>query len=249
MHCKLNNCHIPPPCPPSEKGGTLILKHFIQAKTYSNLLNSIINIMQIRIENLGKRFNREWIFKNLSYTFETGHSYTFVGPNGSGKSTILQVISGIMPATDGQITYELEGENLEIDKWYKQQVIAAPYLELIEEFTLEELLNFHAGFKPFKKGITIERIIEKLDLKASTYKIIKNFSSGMKQRLKLALAFYADVPLVMLDEPTANLDAFWSDWYKEEVQNIGANQILLICSNIKFEYDFCKNIIDLGRYK
>lgn len=205
--------------------------------------------MQIIIDGLGKRFNREWIFRNVTLELNVGNTYTFVGPNGSGKSTLLQVISGVMPLTEGKITYQLAQKALDEDDWYRQIVLAAPYLELIEEFSLVELLNFHAGFKPFKAGITHEDILQRLELDTSKDKAIKYFSSGMKQRLKLALAFYSDVPVVMLDEPTSNLDAKWSAWYREEVQRLASNQLVLLCSNVPAEYDFCDKIINVGDYK
>lgn len=205
--------------------------------------------MQIIIDGLGKRFNREWIFRNFTLELNAGNSYTFVGPNGSGKSTLLQVISGVMPLTEGKITYLLAQKVLDEDDWYRQIVLAAPYLELIEEFSLIELLNFHAGFKPFKAGITHDEILQRLELDTSKDKAIKYFSSGMKQRLKLALAFYSDVPVVMLDEPTSNLDAKWSAWYREEVQRLASDQLVLLCSNVPAEYDFCDKIINVGDYK
>jgi ABC-type multidrug transport system ATPase subunit len=205
--------------------------------------------MQLLIDQLGKRFNREWIFKNFSAKLQAGQSYTFVGPNGSGKSTLLHVISGVMPSTEGKIVYQSGNQTIDEDKWYKQLVIAAPYLELIEEFTLLELLDFHTGFKPFKEGISNNELIERIELEGSKNKAIKYFSSGMKQRLKLGLAFYSNVAIVMLDEPTSNLDAKWTTWYREEVQRLSPDQILLICSNVPAEYDFCDTIINVSDFK
>jgi len=157
---------------------------------------------------------------------------------------------GAMPHTEGTILYQKnESEVLEIDRWYQHLVLAAPYLELIEEFTLSELLDFHQSFKPFKKGISKTIFFENLELQSAHNKPIKYFSSGMKQRLKLGLALYSDVPVVLLDEPTANLDARWSAWYKEQVPHLEAGQLLIICSNIPSEYDFCSNVVDLKIYK
>ena len=206
--------------------------------------------MQITLQNLGKRFNREWIFRNVNLTLGAGESYVFVGPNGSGKSTILQVLMGAMPHTEGTILYKKnESEIIEIDVWYQHLALAAPYLELIEEFTLNELLDFHQNFKPFKRGISKTVFFENLELQPAQNKPVKYFSSGMKQRLKLGLALYSDVPVVLLDEPTANLDARWSAWYKEQVQHLAASQLLIICSNVPAEYDFCSNVISLENYK
>jgi ABC-2 type transport system ATP-binding protein len=207
--------------------------------------------LQITLQHLGKRFNREWIFKNVNLTLLSGQSYVFVGPNGSGKSTLLQVLMGAMPQTEGAILYQSNAAAppLDLDHWYKQVVLAAPYLELIEELTLNELLTFHQNFKPFKSGITQADLLKNLALETAQYKPIKYFSSGMKQRVKLGLAFCSDVPIVLLDEPTSNLDAYWAGWYKTQVQALEASQLLIICSNVPAEYDFCDNVLNLMDYK
>jgi ABC-2 type transport system ATP-binding protein len=203
----------------------------------------------IHLKNLGKKFNREWIFRNLNLDLESGQRYAFVGRNGSGKSTLLQVLSGVVPLTEGKIEYKsTDNQEIEIDNWYKHIVIAAPYLELIEEFTPIELLEFHVGFKSLKDSISVAQIISNLELESSQNKAIKYFSSGMKQRLKLALAFYSDVSIVMLDEPTSNLDAYWTAWYSDEVQKLSTSQIVLIASNVPDEYSFCEKIFNLSHH-
>ena len=205
--------------------------------------------MTIQLENLGKKFRREWIFRNVNLTFEAGNNYTFVGPNGSGKSTLLQVLVGVMPQTEGKIAYLLDNQVIEIDDIYKKIVVAAPYLELIEEFTLLESVEFHQKFKPFKDEITPSQLIDLLQLSPHKDKTIKNFSSGMKQRLKLGLAFYSEVPIILLDEPTSNLDAQGVAWYLEQIEQHTADRLLIICSNQPAEYTFCKNIIDVRDLK
>jgi ABC-type multidrug transport system ATPase subunit len=205
--------------------------------------------MTIQLENLGKKFRKEWIFRNVNLTFEAGQNYTFVGPNGSGKSTLLQVLMGIMPHTEGKISYSSDNQAVEIDNIYKKIVIAAPYLELIEEFTLLESVEFHQKFKPFKDKITPIQLIELLQLSQHKDKTIKNFSSGMKQRLKLGLAFYSEAPIILLDEPTSNLDAQGTAWYLEQIEKHTAHRLLIICSNQPNEYAFCKNIVDIRDYK
>ena len=145
--------------------------------------------MQINIAQLGKKYRREWIVRRVDLTLSAGTSYTFVGPNGSGKSTLLQLLAGNLPATEGTISYSLNGRTLDPDTWFRQISVATPYLELVEELTLDELLVFHQTFKPFKAGLTPATIADRLWLAGARHKEIKYFSSGMKQRVKLGLAF------------------------------------------------------------
>ena len=205
--------------------------------------------MQIIAQNLGKKFRNEWIFRNLNYKFQSGEAYTFVGANGSGKSTLLQVLSGFMPHSEGFINYEINKKSLTIDNFYKHLVVAAPYLELIEDFTLTEIIEFHVKFKPFTNNLSTNDFIEFIELPKAQNKEVKFFSSGMKQRVKLGLAFWSDCKILMLDEPTSNLDANATDWYLQNVQTYSKNRLLLLCSNQPSEYEFCKNILNIQDYK
>ncbi|MCU0468954.1 MAG: ATP-binding cassette domain-containing protein [Arcicella sp.] len=205
--------------------------------------------MQISTQNLGKKFSNEWIFRNLSYQFQAGNSYTFTGANGSGKSTLLQVLSGFAPQSSGKIIYQDNDKELSVDDFYKYLVIAAPYLELIEDFTLSEMVAFHVQFKPFVQNYRTSDFLDFIELASSKNKAIKYFSSGMKQRVKLGLAFWSDCPILMLDEPTSNLDKNAIDWYLKNVQEYSQNRLLFICSNQPAEYEFCKNILSIQDYK
>ena len=205
--------------------------------------------MKIITENLGKKFRNEWIFRNLNYEFQSGESYTFIGANGSGKSTLMQVLSGFMPHSEGLINYQCSQKSLIIDDYYKHLVIAAPYLELIEDFTLTEIVEFHVKFKPFKNNLSTNEFIDFIELPKAQNKEVKFFSSGMKQRVKLGLAFWSDCEILMLDEPTSNLDAEATFWYLRNVQEHSKNRLLFICSNQPSEYEFCKNILNIQDYK
>lgn len=205
--------------------------------------------MKIIAEQLGKKYRNEWIFRRVNLTLTAGTSYTFVGPNGSGKSTLLQLLAGSLPFTEGKLTYWQNEIEIEPEKWFRRISLAAPYLELIEELTLAELLTFHQTFKPFKAGFTADSIADRLLLSHARDKEIKYFSSGMKQRVKLGLAFFSDSPIIILDEPTANLDRQGAAWYHEQVRQLSPKQILLIGSNVPEEYDFCPNVIDIAQWK
>ncbi|MFI5137681.1 MAG: ATP-binding cassette domain-containing protein [Sphingobacteriales bacterium] len=205
--------------------------------------------MKISLENIGRRFNRDWIFRGIDYTFQSGKIYAILGPNGSGKSTLLQVLNGSLSPSTGKIDYFFEGKPVEIDTVYKHLSLAAPYLELIEEFTLSEMVDFHFKFKTFKSGIDKEGLIDLLSMPGSKNKLIKYFSSGMKQRLKLALAFCSDTPMLMLDEPTSNLDGQGVDWYLSLVQQFAQNRLTIICSNQEHEYSFCDEQLNISEFK
>lgn len=205
--------------------------------------------MKITVNDLGKKFNREWIFRHLSTAFETGKPCAITGGNGSGKSTFIQVLCGFMPLTEGSVNYELNGKSLETENFYQHFDISTPYLELIEEFTLQEFLNFHFRFKKLKVGLTISDFVELVYLNNDKEKQIKNFSSGMKQRLKLGLCFFSQSEVCLLDEPTTNLDEEGIKWYRNSVEQILSDKLVLISSNQKYEYEFCTESIHIPHFK
>lgn len=208
-----------------------------------------MNTITITLQNIGRRFNRDWIFRGVDKTFVSGESYAILGPNGSGKSTLLQVLNGSLAPSIGTLDYSVNGTAIEIDKVYSHLSLAAPYLELIEDFTLTEVIDFHFQFKPYKKGIDRDGVIALLNMEASKNKLVKYFSSGMKQRLKLALAFCSDTAMLMLDEPTSNLDTQGVEWYLNLVEQFAAGRLTIICSNQEHEYSFCRHRLSIVDYK
>ncbi len=205
--------------------------------------------MKIVLEKIGRRFNREWIFRNLDYTFESGNAYAVLGANGSGKSTLLQVISGSLSSSEGKVSYSKRGQSADIDEVFKELSLAAPYMELIEEFSLLEHLNFHFQFKSYRKGHNCESVLALLGMEAIAQRAIKHFSSGMKQRVKLALAFCSDTRILLLDEPTSNLDFQGVEWYLSLLGQFSAERLVIVCSNQKHEYEFCNHFLRLSDYK
>ncbi len=205
--------------------------------------------MKIRLTNVGKRFNREWIFRNLDFEFHSQRSFAIIGPNGSGKSTLLQIIAGATTFNEGVIEYFLSDKKIEEEKIYSKVSIAAPYLELVEEMTLLEFLQFHARLKGWLRGFDPKKIISILGLQEAALKQIRYFSSGMKQRVKLAQAIFSDVPVVLLDEPCTNLDEDGIALYKTLLNDHCENRLLIVSSNDIHEYDFCDERIDVMDYK
>ena len=192
--------------------------------------------MIISVSNLGKRFNREWIFKGLSGEFSTGCVYAIIGPNGSGKSTLMRILWGQEPQSEGSIQYSSVGKSIAMEETYKHISLATPYMDLIEELTLAEHIEFHFTFKkPLSAFNTID-ILKKMDLEYAATKPIKQFSSGMKQRLKLGLAFYSHSDVLFLDEPTTHLDQRAIEWYMENLLEIKAKRLVFIATNQRSDY-------------
>ena len=205
--------------------------------------------MNITLQNIGRRFNREWIFRGVEYTFNGGESYAILGSNGSGKSTLLQILNGSLSPSAGTISYELDGKEVPVEDVFQYLSLAAPYMEMIEEFTLAEMIDLHFKFKSYKAGMDNKAVIDLLAMDTNKNKLIRYFSSGMKQRLKLALAFCSDTPILMLDEPTSNLDAQGVDWYLGLVEKFALNRLTIICSNQPHEYGFCGHQLSISDYK
>ncbi len=205
--------------------------------------------MEITLSHIGRRFNKEWIFREVSYAFQQPGQYAILGPNGSGKSTFLALMMGALEPSVGAISVRHEGGQIRPEELYAYVSLAAPYLDLIEEFSLEEMVKFHFRFKALAPGISLEEVIELLGLQSSRHKPLKYFSSGMKQRTKLALACCADTPVLLLDEPTSNLDQQGIIWYRKLLQRFAKNKLLLIGSNVPHEYEFCSHQLQIMDFK
>jgi ABC-type multidrug transport system ATPase subunit len=210
--------------------------------------------MKITLTDAGKRFNRDWIFRHLSYEFSSQHHYAITGPNGSGKSTLLQVIAGAIGISEGLVSYEQQATTaaptaIPPEKAYHYLSLSAPYLELIEEMTAMEFLQFHHSFKPFLPSHPITNILSTVGLEGAARKQIRFFSSGMKQRIKLAQALFSDTPVILLDEPCTNLDAEGIALYQRLIREYGAGRLIIVSSNDRQEYDFCEKVIDITEYK
>jgi ABC-type multidrug transport system ATPase subunit len=204
--------------------------------------------MTIDLDKVGRRFNQEWIFRNFSYKFKMDGNYAILGPNGSGKSTLLSVVMGSLSPSEGEIRYH-DGKVIEVEDFYRYISFAAPYLDLIEEFTLAETINFHFKFKSFQKGMDLGQVLQRLGLAKAQDKALKYFSSGMKQRTKLVLACCSDTPVLLLDEPTSNLDTQGVNWYHDLINDFTKNRMVIVCSNQELEYSFCEERIQVLDYK
>lgn len=206
--------------------------------------------MRITMSGVAKQFSREKVFTGVDHVFEAGSRTALLGPNGSGKSTLLQVVAGALVPTKGTVEHALGEKPMEQDRVYREVSIAAPYLDLYEDLSLREAIATHARFKPFRPGIALEDVARTAYLKPHLEKPVSNFSSGMKQRLKLALAILSDTPLLLLDEPATNLDAEGIAWFRELLMRNVERRTLLVASNRQAEETFaCDSSVEIMKWK
>lgn len=205
--------------------------------------------MDIKLDNVAKRYRFEWIFRNINYEFRSGGSYAILGPNGAGKSTFLKILSGHLSPSKGTITFNQNGSSIEKDLIYQHISYAAPYIDLIEELTLVEAIEFHKKFKPFLNNMKASDLEDLLQFSKSRYKEVKYFSSGMKQRLKLVLSICSDTNILLLDEPTSNLDKQGINWYLDLINKFGKDRLLIIASNVETDYSFCEKQLNIQDFK
>ncbi len=205
--------------------------------------------VRIELEGVAKRYRLEWILRHINLTLYSAQRYALTGPNGSGKSTLMKMLSGHLTPSRGQVRFIKDGRPVDRGDIYQYLSYAAPYIELIEEFTLEESIDFQQRFKPLQAGLSTESLIRLLGFKRARHKAVRAFSSGMKQRLKLALAICSTSPLLLLDEPTTNLDTQGIQWYLDLIEQYGDNRTLVVASNAAVDYGFCEEEISVMEFK
>ncbi|HRQ51008.1 MAG TPA: ATP-binding cassette domain-containing protein, partial [Agriterribacter sp.] len=141
------------------------------------------------------------------------------------------------------------GKPVDAGQVYLHLSFAAPYMELIEEMTLLEFLHFHRQFKPLPASPAIPDIIRLIGLEKATHKQIRYFSSGMKQRVKLAQSVFSDTPVLLLDEPCTNLDAGGVALYQQLITTYCNHRLIIVSSNDEAEYAFCHEQLNINDYK
>jgi ABC-type multidrug transport system ATPase subunit len=203
----------------------------------------------ISTQNLGKKFSKDWLYRNFSYQFNAGNSYAVLGRNGSGKSTLLLHLASFYGGGVGTISYTKLDVSINPERFYQHYALVSPLLELPEEQQVHEFLSHYFAIKPLANNLTVSAVLEAINLKAASGKNIKELSSGMKQRLKLAMAFYSDVPVLFLDEPCTNLDVVSINWYTETMEQIKHNKLIIVASNNPAEYTFCNERIEIEMFQ
>jgi ABC-type multidrug transport system ATPase subunit len=203
----------------------------------------------IVLEGLQKKFGKQHILQDVSYTFNTGSKTVILGSNGSGKSTLIKILSGSLEATEGSPVYTFEGSNVTAKSAGLHVGIAAPYVALNPMFSLKETLAFHEQFCPFPEGFKLTDWLYTAGLAAHEDKRLSTFSSGMLQRVRLLLAVANDRPLLLLDEPLSNLDAEGVLFYTELIRSFALSKTIIVGSNYqKDEYSYCTDELLLEKH-
>ena len=203
--------------------------------------------MEVQLKSVGKKFRKSWIFRDLNHTLKHGSHTAILGSNGSGKSTLIQIISGVVLPSSGTVSYNMSAKEIAGEDVYAHVTFASPYTQLYEQLTLSEMLEIHRGFKLIYNDLSNDELMAMMYLQDQKDQSIENFSSGMKQRLKLALAMCSVSDLLLLDEPISNLDEKGINWYKDSIEKFKSDRTIVVCSNEqKNEYAFCKDEINLS---
>jgi ABC-type multidrug transport system ATPase subunit len=204
-------------------------------------------VFSITLEDCGKSFNRNWLFRNLNETFQTGEKWAILGPNGSGKSTLGLLLCGQLLPTEGSIKHCIDQQSVPLNNLHLKVSLTSPALELNEDLTARELFSLHHKLKPLQTENSAGIFSSMANFDAKTMqKPIATFSSGMKQRVKLALAVMSDTPLLILDEPFTNLDKAGEQFFYDLIDKFGHNRLLMIASNRAEEYAICDRQIKLS---
>jgi ABC-type multidrug transport system ATPase subunit len=196
--------------------------------------------MRVILNNVGKQFHKHWVLRDFYGEFYAPGAVAILGQNGSGKSTLIKLLSGYLQPDKGKIEF-IESNQIPTEEIYRKVSMAAPWMDLIEEFTLVETLHFHSRFRNWIHPFDVNQLLEISELKHAAHKQLRNFSSGMKQRVKLLLAILTQSNLLLLDEPCTNLDAKSIAWYQHLLKEHLCDRLVFIASNHQEDEIFCCN--------
>jgi heme exporter protein A len=200
--------------------------------------------------SLNKVFGRRLIFNNINFKFENNGIFGISGPNGSGKSTLIKIIAGITSPSSGMIIHNSNEKTVIPEKYHNHIGFVSPYLVLYDEFSAWENLNYFAEIRnvPFDSA-KVNYLLERFLLLNRKDDFVKTYSSGMKQRLKFIFALMHSPQLLLLDEPTSNLDTEGKEKVYSLLRKEAESAIIIIASNEESDLEFCSNLIQLEKFK
>ena len=202
--------------------------------------------IKLRALNLTKKFDRKIIFENVSFELSEGSSLAITGKNGSGKSTLIKIIANVIEKSGGEINFFSNGTEVKREHFYKYIGFVSPYLNLYDEFTGYENLKIISNIRG-TKGDNIDGVLKKVGLYDRRHDLLKIYSSGMKQRLKIAFSILHNPEILLFDEPTSNLDSEGINVVDEITNDYKNGRILVIATNDEREKSLCESEVNLDR--
>ena len=204
-------------------------------------------MLKLEADNIAKWFGERKVFENIGFSLEPGQSLAVIGPNGSGKTTLLRIIIGLTPPTKGNISFLRDGKSLDFNIYRKELSLVSPYLSLYGSLTACENLRFLSKLNGNDiDNKTINNVLEQVGLEGRGDDYVSEYSSGMQQRLKYAAALIKNPSVLLLDEPTANLDDFGKKKVFDLIKTYRPDSIFIIATNEKEEYSLAESVCQLG---
>ncbi|AFN74858.1 ABC transporter-like protein [Melioribacter roseus P3M-2] len=209
-----------------------------------------MNSYSVILENLVKYFGRRLVFNGIDRRFDSGNIYGVAGPNGSGKSTIVKIIANLISPTKGKVIHLHGDKKINYEHLHNYIGFVSPYLFLYDEFTARENLLYFSKIR----GIDYDEeyanfLLSELNIYKRKDDVIRGYSSGMKQRLKFIFALIHNPSLVILDEPTSNLDTPGKEKVYEIIDKNRNDKLFIIASNEESDLSLCGEIINLENFK
>ena len=204
-------------------------------------------MLKLEIDKLAKWFGQRKIFEDINLTLEIGQSAAIIGPNGSGKTTLLRLIMGLSYPTRGEVIFSEDGKKLDFDGYRKRMALVSPYLSLYDALTGLENLRFFA--KVDGRAVSndeMNEVLEKVGLGGRGEDFVGAYSTGMKQRLKYAVALLKDPAIFLVDEPSANLDESGKNIARGIIRAKKKDSLLILATNEKEEYELAGQFCQLG---
>ncbi len=205
--------------------------------------------MKVQCRDIAKRFLYDYVFKSINLEINSGSRIGIQGPNGSGKSTFLKIIMGYLSPSHGSVEYFLDNSSVEREFVFRHLSLAAPYVGLIDEFSLEEHLKFHQNHKAFYSPLDVKGFQRELEFDFDPSQRIQYYSSGMSHRVKLGLAILSNSDLLVLDEPTSFLDDDGKVWFHKFLNKYAFNRTIVIASNDEEDFRICSQRENLLNWK
>lgn len=203
-------------------------------------------MLALKCDDLGKAFGRRWLFRHLSFTVPQGTGLVILGPNGSGKTTLLRLLCGLALPTEGKIVWEVNGEKLKPIQVRPLIGVVLPDCEPYDELTAEENLKLVADLHGLNRK-SVSEWLERVGLAQSKRQFVGEFSSGMKLRLKLAMAAIHEPIALLLDEPTAMLDEQGRQLVSELIAEQKQKGIVIVATNDERDVGYGEQQIVLGK--